>query len=91
VAAAKVPKAAPALARWHAWCGKRGLAPLQAALSVVKGFPGASHCVVGVDHAGQLEAIASAWDAVHPLDASELATPDAEVIDPRRWPAREAV
>jgi aryl-alcohol dehydrogenase-like predicted oxidoreductase len=89
VAARKVPAAASAIGRWHAWCRDRGLAPLQAALSIVKALPGASHCVVGVDQARQLEEIAAAWHAARPLAAPELASVDPEVIDPRRWPARE--
>lgn len=89
-AAARVPRAAGALRRWHAWCGERGLSPLAAALSIAKSLPGASHCIVGVDRLDQLEAIAAAWSDTHALPAPELATLDADVIDPRRWPARAA-
>jgi aryl-alcohol dehydrogenase-like predicted oxidoreductase len=87
-AAARVPKAAAALARWHAWCRDRALAPLAAALAIAKGLPGATHCLVGVDSADQLEAVASAWQAARPLAAPELATRDGDVIDPRCWPPR---
>ena len=89
-AAARVPKAAAALARWHGWCRDHDLSPLAAALGIVKGLPGATHCLVGVDNARQLEAIAAAWDAAQPLAAPELATRDGDVTDPRCWPPRES-
>jgi aryl-alcohol dehydrogenase-like predicted oxidoreductase len=85
-AAARVPRAAPALAHWHAWLRECSLAPLQAALGIVKGLPGCSHCVIGVDNEAQLEAIAAAWQEAAPLQAAALATRDLDVIDPRRWP-----
>jgi aryl-alcohol dehydrogenase-like predicted oxidoreductase len=88
-AAQRVPASAKALDRWHAWVGAHGLDPLQAALGIVKGLPGASHCVVGVDSLVHLEAIAAAWDAARPTQAPELATTELDVIDPRRWTARQ--
>ena len=88
--AAKVPRAAQALQRWHAWCAGHGLAPLAAALSIVKDLPGASHCLVGVDSLEQLEAVAAAWSDTRARPAPELATLDPDVIDPRRWPPRHA-
>jgi aryl-alcohol dehydrogenase-like predicted oxidoreductase len=86
-AARRVPAAAPALARWHAWCCARGHSALVAALGIVKGLPGVSHCVVGVNDLPQLEQIATAWAAAPALKAPELHTDDPDTIDPRRWPA----
>lgn len=86
-AACRVPTAAAALARWHAWCEAHGLAPLVAALGLVKGLPAVSHCVVGVDNLAQLEAIAAAWAAAPVLRAPELHCSEPSVIDPRLWPA----
>ena len=81
----RVPAAASALTRWHQWCQRHDLEPLEAALSFVKAIPGATHCVVGVDRLEQLESIAAAWDRARPVAAPELATEDADVIDPRIW------
>lgn len=86
-AAHRVPAAAVALARWHAWCQARSLAPLVAALGLVKGLPAVSHCVVGVDDLAQLEAIAAAWASAPVLRAPELQCDELAVIDPRQWPA----
>lgn len=83
----KLPAAGPALARWHTWCAQRDLAPLSGALSIVRGLPGVSGCVIGVDSAAQLAQIVDAWECAHPLQAPELAVDDPEVIDPRRWSA----
>jgi hypothetical protein len=87
-AAVRVPAAAAALERWHAWTMQRGLDPLHAALGLVLGLPGATHCVVGVDDMRQLNAIGAAWGAVAPLQGVELAVADLDAIDPRRWPPR---
>jgi aryl-alcohol dehydrogenase-like predicted oxidoreductase len=83
----RVPAAASALARWHAWCDTLGMTPLVAALGVVKGMQPVSHCVVGVDNLAQLEEIAAAWAAAPVLHAPELQCNDLSVIDPRLWPA----
>lgn len=85
-AAQRVPAAATALTQWHAWCSERGLTPLNAALGIVKGLPGVSHCVVGVDDMPQLDAIVAAWATAPVLHAPELQVTDTCVIDPRRWP-----
>jgi aryl-alcohol dehydrogenase-like predicted oxidoreductase len=88
-ASQRVPAAAAALARWHSWCQVHGHSPLQAALGIVKGLPGVTHCVVGVDGLAQLEATAAAWQAAPVLQAPALATADTRVTDPRLWPARD--
>jgi hypothetical protein len=84
-ALARLPQAGAALRRWHAWRAERSLAPLPAALGIVKGFAGVSHCVVGVDSLAQLEAIVDAWRSAPTLTAPELASQDGSVIDPRTW------
>ena len=78
----RVPAAAEALRRWHDWCEDRSLAPLQAALGVVKDWPGVELCVVGVESVAQLEQIAEAWDAAEPLSPPGLAQSEADVTDP---------
>ena len=87
-AAARVPSARQALQRWHAWCSRRELPPLVAALGLVKGLPHVSHCVVGVDDVGQLEAISAAWQVAPVLHGPELAVFESAIIDPRCWPRR---
>lgn len=84
----RVPKAAAALERWHAWLDKQDLAPLDGALALVKGLPQATHCVVGVDDLRQFDDIVRAWRHVPALQAEELASIDLDTIDPRLWPAR---
>lgn len=87
-AAVRVSAAASALTRWHRWCRARGHDALVAALGIVKSLPSVSHCVVGVDDLGQLEAIAAAWLAAPVLVAEDLAVTDPDIIDPRRWAAQ---
>lgn len=81
----KLPKARAALTRWHAWCAKRHLMPVEAALSVVKSFAAASAVVVGVDSLAQWLEIAAMWQQAVPINAPELSCDEAEVIDPRLW------
>lgn len=81
----RLPAAAAALDRWHEDCARRGTAPLQSALAVVKSFSLVSHVVVGVDRLAQWTEIAEAWDAARPVDASALAVDQPEVTDPRLW------
>ena len=85
-AAARLPSARLPLERWHAWCLKRELSPLVAALGLVKGFPHVSHCVVGVGDVGQLEAISEAWNEAPVLYGPELSVFESTIIDPRCWP-----
>ena len=88
LAAERIPRAAVALARWHGWLRDRGLDPLTAALGIVKGLPGISQVVIGVEGVAQLEEIAEAWTSAPILSAEHLALTDLNVIDPRRWPAQ---
>jgi len=82
---ARLPAAAPALKRWHAWCVAHQLRPLVGALSIVKAFAAASTVVVGVETAAQFEDIASAWASASPALAPQLADHPPAVIDPRTW------
>jgi aryl-alcohol dehydrogenase-like predicted oxidoreductase len=84
-AAHRLPAAAPALRRWHDWCAQRELAPLVAALSVVKSFHAVAAVLVGVDSATQLEQIAAAWVQARAIEAPELIEQSLAVIDPRSW------
>ncbi|HEY0941080.1 MAG TPA: aldo/keto reductase [Steroidobacter sp.] len=84
----RVVGAGEALSAWARFCSDHGLAPLQAALSVVKGFPGIRYCVLGVDRLEQLHAALDAWERARPIRAPELACTDLDVIDPRRWGAK---
>lgn len=84
-AAERLPGAAEALNRWHAWAAARDLSPLEAALSVVKSFDTVSTVVVGVDNLAQWREIAAAWRVGRPLPAPELAVDRSGVIDPRLW------
>lgn len=81
----RVPQAAGALRRWHDWCDHKGISPLVAALSVIKGLSNARYCIIGVDDVSQLEDILVAWDKANAISASELAIAEPEIIDPRRW------
>jgi aryl-alcohol dehydrogenase-like predicted oxidoreductase len=83
----RVPAAVRALGRWHDWCVQAGLPPVEAALGIVKGFPGVDRCVVGVDSVAQLDEIAAAWERAPVLTADCLAEVDPDVVDPRRWQA----
>ncbi len=89
-ASRRLPAAAGALARWHAWCAEHGLPPLSAALGIVKGLPGVTHCVVGAERLVQFEAVARAWQDAPVLHAPELAVDEGAVIDPRQWQAEPA-
>ena len=86
-AAARLPVAAQALERWHAGYAARGLAPLEAALKVVKSFDHVSAVVVGVDSLAQWVEIAQAWECARAEAAPELTCEQPEVIDPRLWSA----
>lgn len=84
-ACARLPAAAAALRRWHAWCRAQGIAPLEAALGSVKASHGAHVCLVGADSLAQFQAILDAWDRAAPLHAAELQESDPRIIDPRTW------
>jgi len=81
----RLPAAAAALERWHADCARRGIAPLQSALAIVKSFELVSCVVVGVDRLSQWTEIADAWDAAEPLHEPALACQQADITDPRLW------
>ncbi|MDR7333932.1 aldo/keto reductase [Roseateles asaccharophilus] len=84
--AVRVPAAATALQRWQQRCADAGQAPTEAALGIVQGLPGVAACVVGVETLAQFDEIAAAWRHARPLHWPELASPDADAWDPRRWP-----
>lgn len=84
-ARARLPAAANALRRWHAWCEVQGLAPLEAALGCVKANGAASVCLVGADSLRQFQATADAWDRATPRCEAALQETDPLIIDPRTW------
>ncbi|MDI1325510.1 MAG: aldo/keto reductase [Brevundimonas sp.] len=84
-AAKRLPAAAPAVEEWHAWCRRRNIQPLEAALAIAKGFSMVDFCLVGVDSEAQLRAIGEAWERATAITAPELASDDPSVIDPRTW------
>ena len=52
----------------------------------MKALPWASHVVVGVTSAAELEQIASVWEECSPVLVDEsCGSSDLDVIDPRRW------
>lgn len=75
--------------RWHDWLKRRALSPMQGALSLVKGFEDAKTCVLGVDSIAHLREIVDTWDKVSPIGATELASDDLGLIDPRTWSKRK--
>lgn len=85
-AIARLPGAKGELASWHRFCKTHALAPLQAALGVVKSFSAVNAVVLGVDSLKQWRDITSAWQDCRVLSAPELAcSADAALIDPRQW------
>ncbi|WP_120716799.1 aldo/keto reductase [Tsuneonella amylolytica] len=86
-AARRLPAASAGLAAWNQLCHNEGLAPIVAALGVVKGLSRIDFCAVGVETAVQLSQIVEAWAAAPALSALDLATADPAVIDPRTWSA----
>lgn len=85
-AIARLPGATGELAAWHRFCEALALAPLQAALGVVKSFAAVDAVVLGVDSLKQWQDITSAWHDCRPLRAPRLAcAPEAALIDPRQW------
>jgi len=59
---------------------------LEACLAHVRALPWATHVVVGVTSATELQEVVSVWDATQPvLSTSDFASSDLMLIDPRRW------
>lgn len=84
-AARCLPAASAGLVAWNRLCRDEDIAPIIAALGIVKGLPRIDFCAVGVETAAQLSQIAEAWAAAPVLSAPDLATADPAVIDPRTW------
>jgi aryl-alcohol dehydrogenase-like predicted oxidoreductase len=84
-AVARIPWAQKMLRRWHEWCCARGVAPIEAALSLAKGLKYVDYVVVGVDSLEHLQQIVTAWQNADPAEAPELACEDPLIIDPRLW------
>jgi aryl-alcohol dehydrogenase-like predicted oxidoreductase len=83
-AAQRVPGAGSYIRNWNRWCSERSLTPVEAALSIVKGFP-VDVCLVGVQEPRQFAELADAWDRTLPIGAPDLRVAEQAVIDPRQW------
>ncbi|PSC03716.1 hypothetical protein SLNSH_17380 [Alsobacter soli] len=77
-----------ALARWDEACRAAGVTRLEAALGFAKATTEIERAVIGVQSAEQFAAGVAAWDAGAALDWGHLACDDADLLDPRLWPAR---
>ena len=83
---AKLPHAAPALARWHAWLDSTGLEAPTAAIGAARAlFPGAG-LVIGVETPEQLSQTLAAWAEAPRMPPDHLAVDDDRVIRPDLWP-----
>jgi aryl-alcohol dehydrogenase-like predicted oxidoreductase len=82
-----MPNQRRAFERWHQWLANHAFDPLHGAISIVKAFTNVSACVVGVDSLRHLEGIAEVFRTAEPVPAEELASADANLIDPRLWSA----
>jgi hypothetical protein len=59
---------------------------MAACLEHVRSLPWATHVVVGVTSAAELEQVCETWAAITPRAAdAALASSDVRLIDPRRW------
>jgi aryl-alcohol dehydrogenase-like predicted oxidoreductase len=77
----------PAITRFREFAAHHALSPLQAALGFVKHADLAdAHALVGVTTAAELDEITAAFETAPQLDYRQLASNDADLIDPRRWP-----
>ena len=61
--------------------------PVELCLAFARRVPGVSVCLVGLSGIGDLDQ-ALAEPVPNLPDLSDLAVPDVDLIDPRRWPAR---
>lgn len=82
----RLPEASAALTNWHEWYANRGLSPVVAAFSIVKGMR-PDFVVVGVDSLEQLIELVHAWNDSEPMVAPELSVSNPIISDPRLWPA----
>lgn len=72
---------------WRAWITGAGSNPLSAALGHVLSYPEISRVVVGVDSLGQLNEILACAESAQQRAPETLATADADLLNPARWPA----
>jgi aryl-alcohol dehydrogenase-like predicted oxidoreductase len=74
-----------ALVKLRDFARSHQLSALQLALGFIKTL-GAAHAVVGVTSVRELTEIIEAFEMAPALDFAQLASDDADLIDPRRWP-----
>ncbi len=78
----------PDVEGFHDWCQSRACSGLVAALAYARSLPWAARVVVGATSGTELQQICDAWsESAVPDVASAPQSDDAELIDPRRWPA----
>lgn len=76
----------PDVARFRASIADAGSTPMAACLAHVRSLTWATHVVVGVTSAAELEQVCETWASISPLAADRaLSSADLELIDPRRW------
>jgi aryl-alcohol dehydrogenase-like predicted oxidoreductase len=73
------------LTRYRAALGRVRVSPLAAALGFVRSIPEIDHIVVGVHSSRHLTECLTAIEQPCPLDFTEFALDDLDIIDPRRW------
>lgn len=72
--------------RFHTRVTELGMSPIAVCLNHVRSLPWADDVVVGATTAEELRDIVAAWRQGHPnLVATDLASSDLNLIDPRRW------
>lgn len=77
---------AESLREFRGAAGARGMSPLQAALSFVKGLDGVDVVLVGVTQYAELEEIVAAFSGTQSFDAAAFACGDARLVNPSLWP-----
>jgi aryl-alcohol dehydrogenase-like predicted oxidoreductase len=81
----RLASAACHLTRYRASLGRVRVSPLAAALGFVRSIPEIDHIVVGVHSSRHLTECLIAIEQPCPLDFTEFALNDLNIIDPRRW------
>ena len=80
----------PSLKAFFEFCNASGRKPLEVALSHIKALSWVDQVVIGVTSSNELQETLDNWQKAEPLlGNSSLKTNDANVIDPRTWPANQ--
>lgn len=76
---------------YDAWLERTQLTPAQACLRYALSFPGIARVIVGVDSVAQLEEILRSAEGVMPPVPAGLHCTDADLVNPARWAALQAI